>query len=40
MTKHQITLSTEERSTLERWARIHSSSQTLALRSKNRAGLR
>ncbi len=29
-----ITLSTEERSTLERWARRHSSSQALALRSK------
>ena len=30
----EITLSAEERATLERWARRHSSSQTLALRSK------
>jgi transposase len=30
----EITLSAEERSTLERWARRHSSSQMLALRSK------
>ncbi len=30
----EITLSAEERSTLQRWARRHSSSQALALRSK------
>ena len=30
----EITLSAEERATLERWARRHSSSQMLALRSK------
>jgi hypothetical protein len=30
----EITLSVEERATLERWARRHSSSQMLALRSK------
>jgi len=30
----EITLSAEERSTLQRWARRHSSAQSLALRSK------
>ena len=30
----EINLSTDERATLERWARRHSSSQALALRSK------
>ena len=30
----EITLRTDERATLERWARRHSSSQALALRSK------
>ena len=30
----EINLSTEEHATLERWARRHSSSQALALRSK------
>ena len=36
----EIILSAEERSTLQRWARRHSSSQALALRSQDRVGLR